>query len=96
MTITPMTIKEAKERVRIPDLWRILNITGRAPRPVEVIRSPFRDDSRESFSVFADGKRFKDHGTGEGGDAISFYAMARGIENREAVKEFINLASNWR
>ncbi len=88
-----MTIQEAKERIRIPDLWRILNITGKAPAPVEVVRSPFRDDTRESFSIFADGKMFKDHGTGEGGDAISFYAMARGIENREAVKEFVAMAS---
>lgn len=92
MTISQITIPEAKERLRIPTLWKILNLSGEPPARDGVCRSPFRDDSSPSFSIYANGTRFKDHGTGDGGDAITFYAMARRIENREAVREFLALA----
>ncbi len=95
MTILPITICEAKERLPIPTLWRILMIAGEAPSKDGVYRSPFREDGNPSFSIFANGTRFKDHATGESGDAITFYAMARCIENRDAVKEFLNLAAQW-
>lgn len=90
-----LTIQEAKERIRIPDLWPILNLPGRQPARVQVILSPFREEIRESFSIFNDGRMFKDHATGESGDVITFYGMARGIENRQATKDFLTLASEW-
>ena len=95
MTISPITITEAKDRLPIPTLWRILNLAGDPPAKDGVYRSPFREERNPSFSIFANGTRFKDHATGESGDAITFYAMARGIENRDAVKEFLNLAAQW-
>lgn len=95
MTISPITITEAKDRLPIPTLWRILNLVGDPPAKDGVYRSPFREERNPSFSIFANGTRFKDHATGESGDAITFYAMARGIENRDAVKEFLNLAAQW-
>jgi DNA primase len=90
-----MTISQAKERLNILILWRALTLTGNPPAKDGVYRSPFREDGNPSFSIFADGTRFKDHATGESGDAITFYAMARGIENREAVKGFLTLAAQW-
>ena len=95
MTLSPITITEAKNRLPIPTLWRILNLVGNPPAKDGVFHSPFREDGNPSFSIFADGTRFKDHATGESGDAITFYAMARNIENREAVKGFLNLAAQW-
>lgn len=95
MTLPPITISEAKARLPIPALWRILNLNGEPPARDGVYRSPFREEANPSFSIFAGGTRFKDHATGESGDAITFYAMARGIGNREAVKEFLNLAAQW-
>ncbi|MDA7921296.1 CHC2 zinc finger domain-containing protein [Verrucomicrobiales bacterium] len=88
-----ITIPEAKERITIPHLWAILTLSGDPPIKDGVYQSPFRDDSSPSFSIFAGGRRFKDHGTGEGGDAITFLALARGIDNRDAVKEFVTIAS---
>lgn len=88
-----MTIPDAKARLTIPTLWRILNLNGEPPSKDGVIRSPFREERNPSFSIYAGGTRFKDHATGEGGDAITFYAMARGIGNREATKEFLALAA---
>ncbi len=95
MTLSPITIAEAKARLSIFTLWRIQNLNGNPPAKDGVYRSPFREDGNPSFSIFANGTRFKDHATGESGDAITFYAMARGIENREAVKEFLTLATQW-
>ena len=95
MTLSPITIAEAKARLPIFSLWRILNFDGIPPAKDGVYRSPFREDGNPSFSIFDNGTRFKDHATGESGDAITFYAMARGIENRDAVKEFLNLAAQW-
>lgn len=95
MTISPITISEAKDRLPIPSLWGILNLAGDPPVKDGVYRSPFREDGNPSFSIFANGTRFKDHATGESGDAITFYAMARGIQNREALKEFLTLAAQW-
>jgi len=95
MTISPMTISEAKDRLTIPTLWRLLRLNDEPPAKDGVYRSPFREERNPSFSIFANGTRFKDHATGESGDAITFYAMARGIGNREAVKEFLTLAAQW-
>ena len=92
-----MTILEAKERIRIPDLWSHMKLIGNPPKSDGVTCSPFREDSSPSFSIFDDGRRFKDHGTGEAGDAITFYSLACcGIDNRQATKEFMNLAKQWK
>ncbi len=95
MTISPITITEAKDRLTIPTLWRIMSLPSDPPARDGVYCSPFREERNPSFSIFANGTRFKDHATGESGDAITFYAMARGIENREAVKQFLTLAAQW-
>lgn len=95
MTSRLITIPEAKVRLTIPSLWALLTLPGDPPARDGVYRSPFREERNPSFSIFANGTRFRDHATGESGDAITFYAMARGIENRDAVKEFLNLAAQW-
>lgn len=72
-----------KERYRIEDAWRDEGFEG---RPSKCGRSPFRGDSKPSFSVFADGTQFKDHATGETGDVISFLQLAQKCSFEEAVK----------
>jgi antitoxin (DNA-binding transcriptional repressor) of toxin-antitoxin stability system len=80
----------AKERLRIPELWRLLNLPGEAAKSC---RSPLRaDDANPSFSVFDDGLRWKDHGTGEHGDAVDFLARARSLSLKDAIAEFKRLA----
>jgi Toprim-like len=39
-------------------------------------RSPFREDNKPSFSVYSSGTKWKDFGTGEGGDVVDFVAHA--------------------
>jgi len=54
--------------------------------------SPFREDKSPSFSVFADGRMWKDHATGDHGDAVDFIAKARGCTKGDAARELIILA----
>jgi hypothetical protein len=82
-------IVEAKHRLRIEQLWVHLGLPG---EPSQQCKSPFRDDKSPSFSVYADGLRWKDFSTGESGDAPDFLAKAKGIDNRQAVAMFLDLA----
>jgi hypothetical protein len=70
-----MTLGEAKERVSVPALWERYGFNG---NPSKSCKSPFREDTNPSFSVFENGRRWKDHGTGDGGDAITFIEKAEG------------------
>ncbi len=83
------SLDAAKQRLRIPELWRMLGLPGEAAK---TCRSPFREDSNPSFSVFDEGLKFKDHGTGDHGDAPDFLARARNLPLAEAIREFKQLA----
>lgn len=72
-----------KERYRIPVAWRDLGFEGQAGKSC---CSPFREDRCPSFSVYEDGKRWKDHATDEGGDVVDFVARALGGSVPEAFK----------
>ncbi len=69
----PDVFAEAKERYTVYDLWPALNLPG-DPKPS--CKSPFRDERTASFSIFDQGKAWKDHGTGECGDVIAFIQAA--------------------
>ncbi|HEY8899062.1 MAG TPA: phage/plasmid primase, P4 family [Chthoniobacterales bacterium] len=76
----------------MPDLWRVLGLPG---VPKKVMRSPFREDRNESFSVFErDGRWFfKDHAVDEHhGDEVTLIELARSISNREAITLYHSLA----
>jgi hypothetical protein len=82
-------LEAAKEQLSIPALWQLLNLPG---RPSKSCRSPFREDRNPSFSIYDGGRKWKDHATGEGGDAADFVAVAFGISNEEACRKLIELA----
>jgi DNA primase (bacterial type) len=82
-------LEVAKERLRIPALWVILALPG---KPEGSCGSPFREDRNPSFAIFDHDRRFYDHGTGQGGDAMDFLAMALGISNGDASRKLIELA----
>jgi hypothetical protein len=68
-----LSIEEIKARLTIPDVWRVLQLAG---APGKSCASPFREDKKPSFSVFDDGRRFRDHATGDGGTVIDFIQLA--------------------
>jgi len=78
-----------KEACTIPDVWERL---GLPHAPGRHCRSPFRKDRSPSFSIYEGGRRWKDHGTGEGGDVIDFIAAACAVEKAEATRRFLVMA----
>jgi hypothetical protein len=74
-----------KERFTVPDAWRALGLPGE-PR-MGVQRSPFRDDSKPSFSIYNAGRRFKDFALVEHcGDVFDFCALALQADNAAAIR----------
>lgn len=68
-------IKEFKSKHKIDQVWKDLKLPF---TPGKSCYSPFRDEGKPSFSVYADGTKFKDHGDGSNGDVISFISAAFG------------------
>jgi hypothetical protein len=75
MSTTPDWFAQAREQLTISDAWRLLGFEG---EPKASCRSPFREDRSPSFSIFDDGRAWKDHTTGEGGDVVEFLKAALG------------------
>ncbi|MEM9160263.1 MAG: CHC2 zinc finger domain-containing protein [Verrucomicrobiota bacterium] len=86
-----LSIDEAKERLRIPKLWKLLGLPG---QPRESCHSPFREDKKASFSIYEEGRRYHDHATGEGGDAISFLSVTLDLSRNDACRRFMELADD--
>jgi len=84
-----MSIDEAKAKLDIPSVaarcfpnWK----------PALSCHSPWREDRNPSFSVFDQGQRWKDHATGDHGDAVDFLGKALDIPAQEAVRRFVEMA----
>ena len=86
-------LKAALEKLSIPDVWQMLGLQG---RPMPSCKSPFRDERNASFSIYAQCRHWKDHTTGEGGDAADFCAHARGLSQEEGARLLIDLAGTRR
>jgi hypothetical protein len=82
-------LNRAIEKVTIEQLWQYFSFE---PRTKNQINSPFRDDQHPSFSIYDQGRRWKDHGTGDGGDSFDFFQRATGKTAREAFVDFVELA----
>lgn len=78
-----LDIAEIKARLSVPEAWRLLGVPGEAQRCGP---SPFRPDQHPSFSVYADGQRWKDQATGEGGDVLDFVAAVLDCDTAGALK----------
>ncbi len=76
---------EAKGKITIFDAWEMLGLNG---EPKATCKSPFREDKSPSFSIHSEGKAFKDHATGDGGDVIEFIRLAIG-GNHQDVREWL-------
>jgi hypothetical protein len=79
----------AKARVTIADAWHALGLPG---EPRRTCCSPFREDRHPSFSIFADGRGWKDFATGEAGDVVSFVKCATAGTDAEAIRRVLDLA----
>jgi hypothetical protein len=78
-----------------PELWHRL---GLPVTPRTSCRSPFREDKTPSFSIYANGRRWRDHGARAdiGGDAVDFVAHALNLSKSDAARRLIELAGTRR
>lgn len=72
-----------RELYRIADAWRDIGFEG---QPAISCRCPWRDDKEASFSIYDDGRKFKDHGTGKSGDVFEFVKFSLDVEFKEAAE----------
>jgi hypothetical protein len=84
-----MRICDAKEKLTIADLGERL-FPGWQPK--NSCRRPWGEDKNPSFSVFDRFQKWKDHATGEGGDAIDFIQRALHLSKADACRKFIEMA----
>jgi hypothetical protein len=85
-------LRQAIEALPIPVLWRRLGLPGEI-RGKCTVRSPLRSDDRHpSFSIYADGRRYVDHSTKEGGDSFDFFCAIAKLDKRAAYPQFLALA----
>jgi hypothetical protein len=86
-------LKRAIKILTIPVLWERLGLPGHVSGNC-CVKSPLRDDDRTpSFSIYSDGRRWKDHGTGEGGDSFDLYQAVTRTNARTAWRAFIELST---
>lgn len=87
-TAITMSLKDLMEKV---DDYDIYSYYLGSIKPGKLINSPLRpDDKVPSFAIFKSktgGLLFKDHGTGESGNAIKFVKLYRHIQSREELEK---------
>ena len=90
-----MNLDEAKDRLRIADLWAMLNLCGDCRK--NPCHSPFYERaSKPSFSVFNDGRAFNDLRTGHAGSVVDFLMLATGVSRKAACLKLIEIAGGGR
>jgi len=85
--MTPL--EAAKEKLAIPELWRLHNWRG---KPGRSCRVPWREDRAPSGSVLADGRLFHDFTSGETLDAPALLARVESLTPEAACRIFIEMA----
>ncbi|WP_395734887.1 hypothetical protein [Prosthecobacter sp.] len=78
-----LSIEEIKARLSIMDAARLLGLNW---QPGKSCVSPFRPDKHPSFSVFQEGRRFRDHANGDSGTVIDFLQKALDVPLKEAIQ----------
>ena len=88
--IKPPNLDALKQQCPLPVLMKHLGLEQHA-RPSS--KSPFRNDDHASWGIFQTdlGWRFKDHGTGEGGDEITFLATHLNLDQQASFPSLLGI-----
>jgi hypothetical protein len=93
-TISRSDLDAAKDRLRLPELWRILNLPGEPPTRDRVkFSSPLRPDAHPSCSFYDDCRRMMDWSTGKKYDGVTMLGESLGLKNAEAIRRFVEIAN---
>jgi hypothetical protein len=84
-------IEQARQNLPLPELMEKMGFGEFAKSSV---RSPFREEKSPSWGIYESGGRwrFKDHGTGEGGDEVDFIEKVEGLDRKAAMDRFCEIA----
>jgi hypothetical protein len=92
--ISRSDLDAAKDRLPIPELWRILNLPEEPPTRDHVkFSSPLRPDAHPSCSFYNECRRMRDWSTGKDYDAVDFLGDALGLKNGAAIRKFLEIAN---
>lgn len=89
--LTQDEIRQLKQTFNVFDAYRTLGLPG---EPKKLMKSPFREDSNPSFSIYNNGNNWKDFGTGETGDVIAFIEKVENLQPNKAFSRFLELAGH--
>tara|TARA_R100000808_G_scaffold14671_1_gene34502 strand:+ start:231 stop:2231 length:2001 start_codon:yes stop_codon:yes gene_type:complete len=92
--VAEVELSEIKRLVPLPTLMRRM---GYEQHATQSCSSPFREDRNPSWGIFEkEGQWFwKDHGTGESGDEVTFIQRALQVDVGEAIKYYKKAAGVW-
>ena len=76
--MTANLFQQARETLTIPQAWQMLGLQG---EPKASCKSPWRDERTPSFSIYDNGRKFKDHGEQIGGDVVEFIRYTLGTDH---------------
>jgi hypothetical protein len=87
-------LESAKAALPLPVLFKHFGFSEIVldERGCLLTNSPFRKDENPSFSIYENGTKWKDHGTGEQGDGFDFYQRTTGKNASQAFQDFVTLA----
>jgi hypothetical protein len=83
------SIDDLKTRIDLHDLADKLGLER--PHDRGNYKSPQHDDKTPSLSIYQNGKRWKDHSTGEGGSCVDIVCYVLGVDVPAAVKKLHEL-----
>ncbi len=78
-----MNLEELKNRIDCSDLAEKLGL--QRPRAGGNFKSPHHADKNASLSIFQEGKRWKDHSTGNGGTCVDLVMYVENLEVADAI-----------
>lgn len=94
LTKSRSDLDTAKDRLRLPELWRILNLPGEPPmRDGVKFSSPLRPDANPSCSFYDGCMRMMDWSQGKSYDGVAIVGEVLGLKNGEAIRRFVEIAS---
>jgi len=85
------SISEIKARIDLHDLAHKLGLKRPGSAREGNYRSPHHDDKVPSLSVYENGKKWKDHSTDEGGDALALVQYVEGCDTSTALRRLHDL-----
>jgi hypothetical protein len=85
-------LSRACSALTVQEVWRRAGLPDPPREGNRLVRSPFREDKSASFSIFAQGRGWRDHASGERGGVWDFAARALGKSGKDLADWLIEAA----